>query len=245
MGRAAAEEHPRRRSAHGIELPAPLLLRAGIGGARELHLHDVGAQRHEALDAGHDETGECGGVTRVVLALEPVDDRLEDERQAGCVAPFDGAGDDLELRRRRGVVIGPEGQEQLAGIGAGGQRRIRAPVRQKRGDAAALGVGIPLRLERHHDGGRPARAAGEHGGTVLRIDQDARRGGRQRGHDLGLERGDVGSLRRCHAAALEGDPKRVAVVAGDQREHAARADPVEAAAPTEVGGSRHSPRSAR
>ena len=138
-------------------------------------------------------------------------------------------------------MIGPEGQEQLAGIGAGGQRRIRAPVRQKRGDAAALGVGIPLRLERHHDGGRPARAAGEHGGTVLRIDQDARRGGRQRGHDLGLERGDVGSLRRCHAAALEGDPKRVAVVAGDQREHAARADPVEAAAPTEVGGSASQP----
>jgi hypothetical protein len=184
-------------------------------------------------------------VSGLVLVREPVDDGLEDEREAGRVAARDGGRHDPHLRLGRRGMVGPEREEQLARVGARGERGARAPAGQEGRDAAALGVCIPLRLERHRHRGRAARPVGEHRRPVLGVDQDTGRRRGERGHDLGLERADLGSLGRCDTAALERDGERVAVIHGHEREDAVRADPVQPPAPTEVGGAAHSPRSAR
>ena len=142
-----------------------------------------GAECLQTLRRPHHERRE--GRREVVRGLvgQRVDDRLEDQRQALLVATGDSLAHDIVLARRRGLVIGPVGQEQLAGGGAERARECRREARQERRHAPGRDVLVALRLERHDDPARPGRAERDRGSTELDIDQEARRVRRERAND--------------------------------------------------------------
>src|SRR5439155_24407088 len=99
--RAAAQEHPRDGAAAGV-----VELLAGRRRARVLQLQDVWLERGQAARPLHHELAEAVAA-RPLLALAPVDDRLDDQRQAGLAAGGDGGAHDPLLALGPACHAGP------------------------------------------------------------------------------------------------------------------------------------------
>src|SRR5207245_6707832 len=104
---ATAEQHPaeRRRG-------------AGRRGARvlsgELELEQVGARTGQLVGGGDDQPGDYRSIGPVPLAVELVDERLDDEQQIVPVAVLGRACDELALANRGRAVVGAIPEQQLA-----------------------------------------------------------------------------------------------------------------------------------
>ena len=163
------------------------------------------------------------------------------------MTPGDGLTHDLVLARGGSLVIGPVGQQQLAGSGAERARECRREAWQEGRHAPGRHVLVALRLERDDDAARPGGAHRNRGRAELDVDQEARRVRRECASDGGLELRDALGRRRREAGRLERDSQRVAVVHGREREDAAgvaeRVEPPQPAEPRRGLACTHRPRS--
>src|SRR5439155_21029690 len=121
----------------------------------------------QRLRGGGDELGEGGGVVLVTFALEPVDERLENQRQPAAVAVVRRAGKQLPLLCGTRGMVGAVPEEKLAPVRAESQcvRRVELEAVH----ASAVERLVTLGLERRQQAGVRRTAA-----HSIRIEQDAR-----------------------------------------------------------------------
>src|SRR6201999_1360834 len=109
---AAAKERPAQRLGRGADQLA------GSRAAGVLNLEQVRSGSGEVSRCGDGEFAEGGRVLALVLALQAVGLRLDDQRQPVPVAIRGRGGDQLPLLGGAGLVIGAVVKEELAALGS-------------------------------------------------------------------------------------------------------------------------------
>ena len=153
----------------------------------------------------------------LALPVEPVDERLEHEREPLAVAVVGCMSDDLALTLCAGQVVGTVVQQQLAAVGADPERifgRELEPVQ-----ACAVELLVPLFFERHEK----SDPVGARYACGDEIEQYARRRRANRLDDAGLRLQHRVCVDVLDAGAPEGIPHCLSMVERRQADDPARA----------------------
>ena len=150
----------------------------------------------------------------------------------------DGRAHERVLGRRRGLVVHPVREQDLARVGAAPERiGGREVVEQRRRPTVAERL-VALRFERHDQADRRRdRARVERHAAEFLVEHDRRRGRGQGAHEPELEDADVVTGQVAEAAVRQLRPEAVAMVDGQPGDDAAGSGQ-RAQAPAPVGGGR-------